>query len=68
MNRLLSPRVALAVLAALLLLAVCGAAVAAKPADDVTQVTTTLPALNPGQTGWVSTLWRGASEDATSSS
>ena len=41
------------------------AAVAAKPADDITQVTTTLPTLNPGQTAWVSTLWRGASEDAT---
>ena len=29
-------------------------------------MTTTLPALNPGQTAWVSTLWRGASSDATS--
>ena len=26
-----------------------------------------LPALNPGQGAWVSTLWRGASADATSS-
>jgi hypothetical protein len=44
-----------------------GAAVAAKPpADDVTLVTTTLPALNPGQSAWVSTLWRGSSADATS--
>ncbi len=56
----------LAALAALFLFAVCGAAVAAQPADDITQVTTTLPALNPGQTAWVSTLWRGASSDATS--
>ena len=66
MNRLPSPRVALAALAALVLFALSGAAVAANPADDITQITTTLPALNPGQTGWVSTLWRGASEDATS--
>lgn len=42
------------------------AAVAAKPRDEVEQVTTTLPTLNPGQTAWVSTLWRGASTDATS--
>ena len=63
MNRLPRP---LAALAALVLFAICGAAVAAQPADDITQVTTTLPALNPGQTAWVSTLWRGASEDATS--
>ena len=45
--------------------AICGAAVAAQPTDDISQVTTTLPTLNPGQTAWVSTLWRGASEDAT---
>ena len=63
MNRLPRP---LAALAALAVFAICGAAVAAKPADDITLVTTTLPALNPGQTAWVSTLWRGASEDATS--
>ena len=63
MNRLPRP---LAALAALGLFAICGAAVAAQPADDITLVTTTLPALNPGQTAWVSTLWRGASEDATS--
>ena len=63
MNRLPRP---LAVLAALGLFAIGGAAVAAQPADDITLVTTTLPALNPGQTAWVSTLWRGASEDATS--
>ena len=63
MNRLHRP---LAALAALVLFAICGAAVAAQPADDITQITTTLPALNPGQTAWVSTLWRGASEDATS--
>ena len=55
------------VLVALAVLCVVGAAVAAKPpADDITQVTMTLPALNPGQTAWVSTLWRGASADATS--
>ncbi len=34
--------------------------------DDITLLTTTLPEINPGQTAWVSTLWRGASEDATS--
>jgi hypothetical protein len=54
------------VLATLALLFGVGAAVAAKPADDIEQVTTTLPALNPGQTAWVATLWRGASTDATS--
>ena len=50
------------------LLAVCcvGAAGAKPPADDIEQLTTTLPSLNPGQTAWVSTLWRGASDDATS--
>lgn len=63
MNHLPRP---LAALAALVVFALCGAAVAAQPADDITLVTTTLPELNPGQTGWVSTLWRGASEDATS--
>ena len=63
MNRLTRP---LAALAALGLFALSGAAIAAKPADDITLVTTTLPAVNPGQTAWVSTLWRGASEDATS--
>jgi hypothetical protein len=52
---------ALAVLVAIL----CAGAVAA-PKEEVEQVTTTLPTLNPGQTAWVSTLWRGASSDATS--
>jgi hypothetical protein len=43
-----------------------GAAAGTRPSDEVEQLTTTLPELNPGQTAWVSTLWRGASEDATS--
>jgi hypothetical protein len=63
MNRLPRPVVALV---AVVLFAICGAAVAAKPADDITQITTTLPELNPGQTAWVSTLWRGTSVDASS--
>jgi hypothetical protein len=62
-TRLPRPFVALA---ALVLFALCGVAVAAKPPDDITLVTTTLPELNPGQTAWVSTLWRGTSVDATS--
>ena len=66
MNRLPRPIATLAALAALVVFTICGAAVGAKPADDITQVTTTLPTLNPGQTAWVSTLWRGASEDASS--
>jgi hypothetical protein len=54
-------------LAVALLAACCvGAAGAKPPADDIEQLTTTLPSLNPGQTAWVSTLWRGASDDATS--
>lgn len=52
--------------AALVVVLLVGAAVAAKPEDDVTQVTTTLPTLNPGQTAWVSTLWRGGPSDVTS--
>jgi hypothetical protein len=53
--------------AAVALFCCVGAAIAAKPSDDdVTQLTTTLPTLHPGQTAWVSTLWRGASVDATS--
>ena len=62
----MSPRT-VPVLAALALLFGVGGAVAAKPStDDIALETTTFPALNPGQTAWVSTLWRGASEDATS--
>ena len=64
MNRLPRP---LAALAALVVFALCGAAVAAKPsASDIALETSTFPAVNPGQTAWVSTIWRGASEDATS--
>jgi hypothetical protein len=49
------------------MLACCiGSAVAAPPGDDVGQLTTTLPTLNPGQAAWVSTLWKGASVDVTS--
>ena len=63
MNRLPRP---LAALAIFFLFAICGAAVAAKPPEDVEQITTTLPELNPGETAWVATLWRAPSEDATS--
>ncbi len=67
MNRLPRALAVLAVLAALVLLATGAAAVAAPPTpNDIELITTTLPELNPGQTAWVSTLWRGASEDATS--
>jgi hypothetical protein len=41
-------------------------AVAASGSSDVTLTTSTLPTLHPGQTAWVSTLWTGASVDATS--
>ena len=50
---------------AALIVACCVGVAAAAPPDDVEQVTTTLPTLNPGQTAWVSTLWRGAPTDAT---
>ena len=64
MNRL--PR-HFAALVALVVFGLCGAAVAAQSThDDVTQLTMTLPDMHPGQTAWVSTLWRGASTDATS--
>ncbi len=54
------------IVALALLFGVGGAAAAKPPADEITLVTTTLPALNPGQSAWVSTLWRGSSTDATS--
>jgi len=47
---------------AVLAVAVCAGAAAA-PKEEVELVTTTLPTLNPGQTAWVSTLWRGTSQD-----
>ena len=43
-----------------------GGALAASGSSDVALTTTTLPALHPGQTAWVSTLWRGAGSDAGS--
>ena len=39
---------------------------AANPNQDITSLTTTLPAMHPGQTAWVSTLWQGANKDADS--
>ena len=50
---------------AVLAVAVCAGAAAA-PKEEVELVTTTLPTLNPGQTAWVSTLWRGTSQDVMS--
>lgn len=51
--------------AACVALCIVGAADAAKPSDDIELTSTTPPTLNPGQTAWVSTVWRGASDDAS---
>jgi hypothetical protein len=39
---------------------------AVNPSQDITSLTTTLPAMHPGQTAWLSTLWQGANKDADS--
>jgi hypothetical protein len=56
----------IAALAVLPMACCLGAGAAAQTGSDVTQLTSTLPTLNPGQTAWVSTLWQGACSDATS--
>jgi hypothetical protein len=33
--------------------------------NDITALTSTFPSMHPGETAWVSTLWRGADKDAT---
>jgi hypothetical protein len=48
-----------------LLVVCCSVASAAPHGNEIELVTTTLPTLNPGQTAWVSTLWRGTDSDST---